>query len=160
MRAWVLERAAGRVPAVVLATVVLALSGCGAVRVPATEPEGPAAAACRTLMPGLPGTLYEQERVEVEPDSEFVAAWGSPTIALRCGVPRPEGLRPDSELFVVNDITWLGEPAERPTLFTAVGREAYVEVSIPQAYQPPALGLVALSELVAQDVPALPAGEL
>ncbi|RCV54036.1 DUF3515 domain-containing protein [Marinitenerispora sediminis] len=144
-----------------LAVAVL-LAGCaaGEVEVPAPAPQGRAADLCRTLVDQAPDTLFGQERVAVRPDSEFVAAWGSPTIALRCGVPRPEGLRADSELTVVNEIAWLPQPADRPNLYTAVGREAYVEMSIPPSYTPPAEALVAVGDLIAREVPALPAGEL
>ncbi|MFC7327836.1 DUF3515 domain-containing protein [Marinactinospora rubrisoli] len=142
--------------------VLFLLAGCaaGEVEVPAPAPQGRAADLCRTLVDQVPGTLFGQERIPVRPESEFVAAWGSPTIALRCGVPRPEGLRPDSQLTVVNEISWLPQPADRPNLYTAVGREAYVELSIPPSYTPPAEALVAIGGLIGREIPALPAGEL
>ncbi|WP_184080395.1 DUF3515 domain-containing protein [Nocardiopsis mwathae] len=140
----------------------LALAGCtaGSVEVPPPDPEGQAADQCRALVKRVPSALFGENRVEVSPRSDFAAAWGDPPIALRCGVDRPAGLRPDSELMVVNDIAWLPEPEDRPNLFTVVGREAYVEMSVPPSYGAPAEGLVAISDLVADEIPALPDGEL
>ncbi|GAA3750366.1 hypothetical protein HDA32_001017 [Spinactinospora alkalitolerans] len=140
---------------------LMLLAGCSSdVEMPAPAPGDQAAESCRALMAGLPDSLYGQERVTVRPDPEFAAAWGSPAIALRCGVQRPEGLRPDSQLTVVNDVAWLPQPTDRPTLYTAVGHQAYVEMTIPPSYSPPADALIEISDLITENVPALPAGEL
>ncbi len=156
-----MRRAARALSCVPVLAVVLALvSGCGAVRMEPPEPDARTAELCRAMMARLPEALYEQERVAVVPDSELVAAWGSPTIAVRCGVERPAGLRPDSQLLSVNDIAWLPEPADSPTLFTAVGREAYVELTLPATYTPSGVALTVLSDLVAEEIPALPPGKL
>ncbi|CAM3723968.1 DUF3515 domain-containing protein [Nocardiopsis gilva] len=146
----------------VFAPALALLAGCtgGAVEVPEPTPGKKAAELCRALVKRAPETLFDQNRVDVDPASDFVAAWGDPPIALRCGVDRPSALRPDSELMVVNDIAWLPEPADQPNLFTAVGREAYVELSLPPSYGAPAEGLVAISDLINDEVPALPDGEL
>jgi len=143
-----------------LVVLLAAATGCGVVRMEPPTPDAHTAKLCRSMMARLPDTLYEQERIRVEPDSKLVAAWGSPTIAVRCGVERPAGLRPDSQLLSVNDIAWLPEPADAPTLFTAVGREAYVELTLPATYSPAAEALTTLSALIDQEIPALPPGEL
>ncbi len=141
---------------------VAVLAGCtsGSAQVPAPAPEGQAADLCRTLVAKAPDTMFGQDRISVEPASDYVAAWGDPPIALRCGVERPERLRPDSELLVVNDIAWFAQPPDNPNLYTAVGREAYVELSISPSYGAPAEGLVAISDLITEEIPALPSGEL
>ncbi|MUL42200.1 DUF3515 domain-containing protein [Streptomonospora sp. PA3] len=138
------------------------LAGCSAqaVQMPAPSPPPAADDLCRALVDRVPQTLFGQERIEVRPETPYAAAWGDPPIALRCGVGRPPELRPDSELMVVNEIAWLPEPAERPDLFTAVGREAYVEMTVPHSYGAPGEGLVPISDLIAQEIPALPLGEL
>ncbi|MEY9213568.1 DUF3515 domain-containing protein [Thermobifida halotolerans] len=146
--------------ALALAAVLALVGGCGTVRMEPPDPDARTAELCRAVMARLPDSLYGQERVSVEPDSDLVAAWGSPTIAVRCGVERPAGLRLDSQLLSVNDVAWLPEPADSPTLFTAVGREAYVELTLPATYTPPAAALTTLSDLVREEIPALPAGEL
>jgi hypothetical protein len=56
---------------------LLILVGCGgAVRVEPPVPDGPAAAACRTLAERLPRKLDGAERVESAPASPYVAVWG------------------------------------------------------------------------------------
>ncbi|RNL84806.1 DUF3515 domain-containing protein [Halostreptopolyspora alba] len=140
-----------------------AMAGCTAAEaeVPEPSPDGRAAELCRTLVANAPTTMFGQRQISVKPDSDYVEAWGDPVIALRCGVERPEALRPDSELTVVNDIAWLAEPVDdTPNLFTAVGREVYVELNIPPAYDTPAEGLVEISDQIAEDVPESSDGEL
>lgn len=143
-----------------LAVGLALLCGCGAVQVEPPSPGPEAAERCAALVARLPDSLYDEDRVPVQPDSDLVAAWGSPAITLRCGVERPAALQPASHLVVVNDIAWLGEPEDAPVQYTAVGREAYVELALPPEYTPPALGLVTVSELIEAEIPALPAGEL
>ncbi|PSK95600.1 uncharacterized protein DUF3515 [Murinocardiopsis flavida] len=139
------------------------LAGCtgGDPDLPAPEPTGRAAELCPGLMGALPDSLLGEQRKDVSPDSEYVVGWGSPAIMLRCGVDRPKELRPESELVVINDIAWLGVPTERPVTFTAVGRHAYVELTVPESYDlDPAESLLDVSDLVEEHLPALPAGEL
>jgi len=96
-------------------------------------------------------------------ESSLTPSWWRPggRRPSRCGAgERPAGLRPDSQLLSVNDIAWLPEPADAPTLFTAVGREAYVELTLPATYSPAAEALTTLSALIDQEIPALPPGEL
>lgn len=143
----------------------LLLAGCGgsgdsAAEVPAPAPEGAAAELCRALVERLPDSMYEQERRPVEPESDFAAAWGDPAVVVRCGVERPEALQADSELIAVNEVAWLPQPPERPSLYTAVGHEVYVEMSIPPSYEPPALGLLPVSRIIQEDIPPLPDGQL
>ncbi|GAA1114632.1 DUF3515 domain-containing protein [Nocardiopsis composta] len=144
------------------AAALLLLTGCtaGAVQVPLPSPAPEAERLCGELAGGLPDEIFGQRQVPTDPESDLVAAWGDPAIALRCGVERPESYRPDSELTVVNGVAWLPEPADRPTTYTALGREAYVEVTVPPSYSPPAEALVAVGDAVADTVPALPDGEL
>lgn len=128
---------------------------------PAPEPTGRAAELCPGFMDALPDALLGEQREEVQPESEFVAGWGSPAILLRCGVERPDALKPDSQLVVINDIAWLGVPTDQPITFTAVGRQAYVELTVPESYDlDPAESLLDVSDLTEEHLPTLPAGEL
>lgn len=142
--------------------VLLLANACAAaeVRMEAPQPDEATAALCRDLVDRLPERLFGQEQVPVRPESDFMAAWGDPPAALRCGVERPLALRPDSVLEEVNGVAWLPQPEDEPVLYTAVGREAYVELTVPPAYGAPAPGLVAISDLVGETVPALPEGRL
>ncbi|MBG0815402.1 DUF3515 family protein [Planomonospora sp. ID82291] len=115
---------------------LLALAGCGgAVRVDPPSPEPSAAAACRALAGRLPQVLDGAERTESDPPSPYVAVWGAGEIGLRCGVPRPANMAATDQVPVVDDVAWFADPA-RPALFTAIGRAAYVEVTISRAHAP------------------------
>ncbi|MFY7067416.1 DUF3515 domain-containing protein [Nocardiopsis changdeensis] len=139
-----------------------AVAGCGAqtVRMEPPLPDAAAEELCTALVADLPDTLMDAERVDVRPASDLTAAWGDPAIGLRCGVERPVALAPDSLLEEVNGVPWLSEPADAPTVFTAVGHEAYVELLIPTSYGPPAAALTTVSDLVSEHLPPLPDGEL
>lgn len=92
---------------------------------------------CHTLRDHLPAKLHGQPRRDTSPSSPLVTAWGTPAIALRCGVPRPAALQPTAELATLDGISWFAEPPNRPVTFTAINRSAYVEVTIPPKYAPP-----------------------
>ncbi|WP_026119674.1 DUF3515 domain-containing protein [Nocardiopsis ganjiahuensis] len=130
--------------------VVLVTAGCGdqTVQMQPPETDGQTTEACAALVADLPDTLLGADRATVQPESEVMAAWGDPPIGLRCGVPRPSSLEMDSILEEVNGVAWLPQPEDAPTLYTAVEREAYVELTIPPSYGAPAEALVELSDLI------------
>lgn len=131
-------------------TVALVTAGCGNQTVQMQPPEADAqtAEACSPLVADLPDTLLGADRATVQPESEIMAAWGDPPIGLRCGVPRPSALEMDSILEEVNGVAWLAQPEDAPTLYTAVEREAYVELTVPPSYGAPAEALITLSDLI------------
>ncbi|MBG0832332.1 DUF3515 domain-containing protein [Planomonospora sp. ID67723] len=134
------------------ACALLTLAGCGgAVRVDPPVPEPSVAAACGTLVERLPATLDGAERVESVPASPYVAVWGSGEIALRCGVPRPANMAPTDRVPVFDDVAWFSAPS-LPTLFTSVGRQAYVEVTISRTHAPEAV-LIALAAPIKAALP-------
>lgn len=145
-----------------LAIPVVLVAGCGtgAVDVPAPSPGPSALGLCRKLHDRLPGHVHGESRRSVRPDSELVAAWGSPAIALRCGVGRPRALRPTSVLAVVDGVSWLPVPEDRPTTFTAVGRRAYVEVTVPSEYSPPGEVLTDFAVPITTTIPAAADGSI
>jgi hypothetical protein len=133
--------------------------GCSSdVEITAPGPTGIAVSQCRDLISQLPGHVAGQDARGVTPSDAPAAAWGDPAIVLRCGVDRPPALRPDSSCFVVNGVGWLttqdgrplsgDEPVTGEVVFTTIGRSAYVEVTVPPAYQPPADALVDLSSAI------------
>ncbi len=88
---------------------------------------------CDRLHDALPGSLDGRDRRDTEPGSTRTAAWGTPAVVLRCGVPRPDGLAADSELIEVDGVSWyLAEPTP-PYVFTVVDRGTYVEVRVPRS---------------------------
>lgn len=142
--------------------VVLAATSCAPQTVRMDPPAADAATteACADLVEALPDTLLGAERARVQPESELTAAWGDPAIGLRCGVPRPVALEMDSLLEEVNGVAWLPQPADSPTMYTAVGYEAYVELAVPPSHGAPAAALTTVSDLITEHVPPLPDGEL
>ena len=142
------------------ALVLLAGCGAGAVEVPLPRPPAAVARLCGHLHDVLPQKVHGKARRTTTPESPLLTAWGSPAIVVRCGVPRPTALKPTSELVVVNGVNWLGVPTERPVTFTAVGRQAYVEATVPAAYEPPGDVLIELADAVKRAVPANPDGSL
>jgi hypothetical protein len=136
--------------------LLLVLAGCGAGAVEAPVPRPPAGVVrlCDALGGRLPVKVHGRSRRATTPRSSLVTAWGSPAIVVRCGMPRPTALQPTSELVDVNGISWLPVPPDRPVTFTAVGRQAYVEVTVPAAYQPAGDVLIELTPAIKAAIPA------
>ncbi|WP_243726060.1 DUF3515 domain-containing protein [Actinomadura rubrisoli] len=146
--------------ALVLAALALTASACGdsAVEIPVPHPDAATARLCDGLR--LPEKVHDQSRRDASPDSPLTAAWGSPAIALRCGVARPPALKPTSQLVTINGIDWFGQPVDRPVTFTAVARQAYVEVTVPVKYNPAGDVLIELGGSIKATIPAKPEGEI
>jgi Protein of unknown function (DUF3515) len=134
--------------------------GAGAVEVPVPRPGPVAAGLCRALHDRLPRTLHGLSRRSTTSTSPMVTAWGSPAIVVRCGVPRPAQLRPASQLEVLDRVSWLPVPPDRPVTFTAVGRRAYVEVTVPAKYAPAGAVLLDLAGPITATIPANADGSL
>lgn len=140
------------VAAALTAALAAALAGCSTtIRVEPPSPTGPAAAACRNLEAALPRTLDGVDRVPSEPASPYVAVWGDGEITLRCGVDRPAAMEPTAQVADINGVGWFQDP-RRPALFTAVNREAYVEVTISKQHVPGAV-LVDLADPIKKTIP-------
>jgi hypothetical protein len=142
----------------VLPGLLVAGCGSGAVRIPPPSPDPAVARLCQGLR--LPEKVLGEERRDTSPESPLTAAWGSPAIALRCGVPRPAALTPDAQLVTVNGVDWFGQPADRPVTFTAVSRQAYVEVTVPAKYSPPGDVLIELGRTISATIPRKPEGQI
>lgn len=142
------------------ALAVLAGCGAGAVEAPVPRPPGAVARFCHALRDRLPAKVHGRSRRATTPESPLVMAWGSPAIVVRCGVPRPAALRPTSRLVVINGVSWLPVPPDRPVTFTAVGRLAYTEVTVPRAYEPPGDVLIELAGPIKAAIPPTSDGSL
>lgn len=94
-------------------------------------------AACRDLVDALPGSLESADeqlsrRKLLAPAPEGAAAWGEVNpVVLRCGIPRPPGLRPTSRLRQINGVQWLPVPERAATTWYAVDRRVYVALTVP-----------------------------
>ncbi len=137
-------------------------SGNAAVALVPPRPAPAVTARCAALVRTLPARLQGRPRRAVRPSSSLTAAWGNPPIALRCGVPLPAALTPTTELTVVNGVSWFPQPpgSATPTRFTEVGREGYVELTIPGRYAPAGPILVAISNALAPVIAAKPDGRI
>ena len=157
-----MRRVSFAVPFAVAVAGLLAATACsaGSVEVPPPHPDAATASRCAKLHDRLPGKLHGQDRRTASPSSDLTAVWGDPAIALRCGVTRPAGLRPTSQLAQINGLSWLPEPEGAPTRFTLLGRDAYVEITVPRTIKLPGEVLSALSPQVKKTLPALPDGRL
>lgn len=141
---------------------LLPLAGCGGESVAVPRPAGAAAKDCRALHRLLPKTLHGLARRQTSPASDYTAAWGSPAIVLRCGVPQPAMLSvrkdPDAEAADLGGVNWLPETVNTVDVrMTATGRQAYVEVTVPARYTGKADStdaLTTLAALIRKTVPA------
>jgi hypothetical protein len=146
--------------AALVALAASGLSACGSdntgpVPVATANPTPRAAAvACDRLDDALPITLIGQSQRPTSPDSPTTAAWGDPEIVLTCGVPRPAARAPGAQLFEIDGITWFAEELTAGTRFTSEGREANVQVDVPDDYRPEAEALVDLAPSIKASIPA------
>jgi len=139
--------AAARTATALLAALLLsACSGSSSVHVAVPAPSGAAAKQCAELKAALPRTLGGKTVRTVSPASAYTAAWGSPAITLRCGVPEPGVLDPSSPAYDptgtnssaldLNGLCWVSENLTGGAYrFTTIKQQAYVEVDVPAAYQ-------------------------
>lgn len=141
-------------PAAVLVLATAACSKGVEVPLPDPPPSGAAAYTCSTLHGSLPDHVDNQGVTASTPVSAWTSAWGDPAITLRCGVPTPAALKPDSQLVVVDGVSWLPEQLSAGYRFTTVGREVNVEVVVPSKYAPEADALADVSPTIATTVPA------
>lgn len=121
----------------------------GPVAVTPATPSSDEAAVCRGLVNALPDVVADQTRRDVTPDDGTTAAWGDPAIVLRCGVDKPQGFDRFAECTVVNDVDWYVPdvwPETGSLVFSTVGRDVYVEVSLPVRYLPPAATMANLAK--------------
>lgn len=109
------------------------------------SPDDPVAATCRALHDVLPASVDGAARRSTSPVSDLTAAWGSPPVVLRCGVPRPAALEPTSQLVTIDGVDWYPEQLSDGYRFTSYGRVADVEVRVPGRYAPEVNPLVDLA---------------
>ncbi|SFC99732.1 DUF3515 domain-containing protein [Streptomyces aidingensis] len=129
-------------------------------------PEGEAARACRSLYAALPEHIEDQPRRPLSEETEYAAAWGDPSITLRCGTGRPAVLdpaggeyNPAADAVVVNDVAWLAEERPDGYRFTTTERTVWVEVTVARELAPEVSVLVDLAAPVAEHIPLDPLWE-
>lgn len=128
----------------------------------AAYPANPASdATCARILQRLPVTLSGLATRRVSSASTSVVAWGDPAVVLRCGVPRPSGLAPNSADYVqeVGDsagrsVEWLPAAVKKQTVWTTIDRGVYVEVTVPGKYDGASM-ITPLTTAVSQATPAV-----
>jgi hypothetical protein len=105
---------------------------------PVTVPAPPRTAAadryCPDFLAALPITLDGLRSRPAHSDSPYVGAWGDPPVVFRCGVGKPAGFDATSALTEVNGVQWFYRQDGDRTVFTAVDRPVYVELTVPTRY--------------------------
>ncbi|GAA2217757.1 DUF3515 domain-containing protein [Streptomyces nogalater] len=156
-------------PAVAL---LLAVAGCSAAddsdTVAVPTPDARTAPLCRDLDKALPRKVDGLTRRDPEPRSAYTAAWGSPAIILRCGIPRPPkmvdpkvavGQDPNAIGGGVDGVDWLMEKRDDGTWrFTTSERRAYVQVTLPEKLSGPDDSAQVLMDLAPAVKKAIPEG--
>ncbi len=77
-------------------------------------------------------------------------------MVLRCGTPRPEDLRPTSNLAEVNGVSWFQQIGDQAVTWTAVDRTGYVDLTVPTSYADQSGFLIDVGAAVASALPRLP----
>ncbi len=109
--------------------------------------------ACRLLLAALPSTVESLAARSVSPAGAG-AAWGTPPVVLRCGVPRPTAMTRSASCMQVNDVGWFAEQRSPGYVFTTIGRAVNVELTVPSKYAPESNALVDIADAVKAHVPA------
>lgn len=143
---------------VLLGCALVGCAGADDVEVTPPTPSAATARACAELVAAAPSSVAGAGARNASPASDFTAAWGDPAVLLRCGVPRPDAMTRTAQCFVIDGVGWLAtqngvevDPARfsgGTLVFTTIGRSAYVEVTVPDHYQPAADALVDLSRAI------------
>ncbi|MET0448997.1 MAG: DUF3515 family protein [Aeromicrobium sp.] len=108
---------------------------------------------CKALFADVPRTVDAEDSILVDGDN--AVAWGAPPIILRCGVEKPAALTRSSACYPVKDVGWFAETTADGFLFTTIGRQFYVSVEVPDAYDPPVDALADLADAVAKHDPSV-----
>jgi Protein of unknown function (DUF3515) len=128
------------------------------VTVSAATPSPAVVEPCAQVLSQLPVQLdgLDPRNTQPSPDTGAAAvSWGDPPIVLLCGVARPKELTEGSAALVigVGAVNWLPITGSSATVFIAIDRAVYIQVTVPKAYaQPP---LATLSTSIAAALPAV-----
>jgi hypothetical protein len=87
---------------------------------------------CRSFKLDLPKQLAPDVLLRpVTPESDTTAAWGTPAITLRCGVP---GGSSSDDPYTFNGVGWALHDGGATRIWTTTGRKVNVAVEVPDAY--------------------------
>ncbi|MDR7087302.1 hypothetical protein J2X11_002141 [Aeromicrobium panaciterrae] len=139
-----------------LLPALLLLAGCSSGLVVDTYPTTPDTDAdCKALYADGVQKVAGQKQVLVK--GSKATAWGDPAIILRCGVTKPDELLATSRCDMVADVGWFTEKIADGYLFTTIGRQFFISVEVPAAYDPAADALVDIAPSVLKHDPVVKA---
>jgi len=142
----------GRPLLIVAGLLAFVLTGCSS-EVELPEPGGSTGPMCNSVLQDAPQRVDNAEARETA--SGAGRAWGDPAIILQCGVPKPDALKPTSRCAMVNGVGWFSKKTEDAYVFTTIGRETFVRVTVPREYEPTADALVDLAKTIKNNVPVV-----
>jgi hypothetical protein len=139
------------------AAMFIVLSGCGGSESPAVDIDAPAlsgaaARQCAALQRALPEQVANLWSRDVRTDG-VAAAWGAPTIELRCGVTDATGLGPAARCDMIDGVGWFSEDLDDSYRFTTIGRSVPVELTVPHDYAPEADAAVDVATAIKRAIP-------
>jgi hypothetical protein len=145
-------------PAVLALALVFARLDDSSGPVPSSIPQAGSAGACARLLQQLPVTLNGLAASPPGTAWPYTAAWGTPAVVLRCGVPRPAQLAPESTAQLIGSggdlsVNWLPIAGRETTVWTTVDREVYIAVTVPVSYAMPPIA--ELSNVIETALPAV-----
>jgi hypothetical protein len=118
------------------------------------------AAACRSLIDGLPKALRDKPRRPVTAGAGQNVAYGDPAITVACGGPAVT-LPATAEVYGLSGVCWYSQPGGDGTIWTTVDRDTPVRVTVPASYDSPGQWVIEFSAPVAAALPRaanVPAG--
>lgn len=112
---------------------------------------------CRALVSQLPTELDGLAQRQVTAGPEQNTAYGEPPVTVACG-GAPPSFQPTDQLHPWEGVCW--HPSETPTgsVWTALGREVPVRVTVPTSYDGPFQLVLEFSRPIAETVRSQPDG--
>lgn len=128
----------------------------GPVPVATVGQPGADSAACNSLMRKLPTDLAGSKQRPIEGGGNGIAAWGDPTIILRCGLETPEQLNCSAALTQVDAVAWLelANDGLPDTTYIAADRSVRIAVTIPDGTGTGTGPIQQISDIVSATLPA------
>ncbi len=132
-----------------------ALSACARpVEVSPPEAAPDISSACARFTAALPQEIDTAGDLrDTTPESDLTAAYGDPPVGIRCGVPTPTTLAPTSTLVRIDEIDWYPEELTAGWRLTSVGRQANVEITVPDELGPAPSVAADLSPTIEATIP-------
>jgi hypothetical protein len=106
---------------------------------------------CRALLSRLPADLDGLAQRPVTAGPEQNTAYGEPPITVACGGP-PASYAPTDQLNPWNGVCWHAVEEPDASVWTALGREVPVRVTVPASYDGPFQHVLEFSRPVAETV--------